>query len=337
MARVLEGAHALERDRAADVDVGRGDVDPELDAQRPPERELRLEPALGQDVDGVPRRGRRAATGLDYRALWRMLRKRNRRAEAAPHPQAADCSRCSLVLGAARATAFTFGMLRAVASQIPELDPYSQQHRRQNSYVYASDGHTILAILRGSQARVIVPSADDLALDQARDRRDRGQALLRAPRHRPPRDPARALGRHHPRRRRSRAARRSPSSSSRTRYNGNAPTITRKLREAALAWQLEQVWSKDQILTAYLNTIYFGNGAYGVEEACRVYFGHSAEDGQPGRGGAARRRSRRTRASTTRSPTPRLRPRRAATSSSTRCTSSTTSTTSSSSPGCVEF
>ncbi len=59
-------------------------------------------------------------------------------------------------------------------------------------------------------------------------------------------------------------------------YNGNAPTITRKLREAALAWQLEQVWTKDQILTAYLNTIYFGNGAYGVEEACRVYFGHSA-------------------------------------------------------------
>ena len=39
--------------------------------------------------------------------------------------------------------------------------------------------------------------------------------------------------------------------------------------EAALAWQLEQNWTKDQILTAYLNTIYFGNGAYGVEEACR--------------------------------------------------------------------
>ena len=58
--------------------------------------------------------------------------------------------------------------------------------------------------------------------------------------------------------------------------NANAPTISRKLREAALAWQLEQSWPKDKILTAYLNTIYFGNGAYGVEQACSVYFGHSA-------------------------------------------------------------
>ena len=53
-------------------------------------------------------------------------------------------------------------------------------------------------------------------------------------------------------------------------------TISRKLKEAALAWQLEQVWPKDRILTAYLNTIYFGNGAYGIEQAARVYFGHGA-------------------------------------------------------------
>ena len=42
-------------------------------------------------------------------------------------------------------------------------------------------------------------------------------------------------------------------------------TVSRKLKEAALAWQLERRWSKDRILTAYLNTIYFGNGAYGIE------------------------------------------------------------------------
>ena len=54
MAGVLEGAHPLERDRAPDVDVGRGDVDPELDPERPAERELRLEPARGKDVDRVP-------------------------------------------------------------------------------------------------------------------------------------------------------------------------------------------------------------------------------------------------------------------------------------------
>ncbi len=49
-------------------------------------------------------------------------------------------------------------------------------------------------------------------------------------------------------------------------------TISRKLKEAALAWQLERRWSKDRILTAYLNTIYFGNSAYGIEMAARVYF-----------------------------------------------------------------
>src|SRR5438876_8002368 len=53
-------------------------------------------------------------------------------------------------------------------------------------------------------------------------------------------------------------------------------TISRKLKEAALAWQLEQHWSKDRILTAYLNTIYFGNGAYGIEQAAQVYFGERA-------------------------------------------------------------
>src|SRR5262249_1219860 len=59
-------------------------------------------------------------------------------------------------------------------------------------------------------------------------------------------------------------------------YVKNERSIARKLKEAALAWQLEQQWSKDRILTAYLNTIYFGNGAYGVELAARVYFGHDA-------------------------------------------------------------
>src|SRR5262249_15080075 len=58
--------------------------------------------------------------------------------------------------------------------------------------------------------------------------------------------------------------------------NRNSRTLSRKFKEAALAWELEQQWSKDKILTAYLNTIYFGNGAYGVEQACRIYFVHWA-------------------------------------------------------------
>jgi penicillin-binding protein 1A len=51
-------------------------------------------------------------------------------------------------------------------------------------------------------------------------------------------------------------------------------TILEKLREAALAYQLSHKWSKDKIIAAYLNTIYFGNGAYGIEAAAETYFGH---------------------------------------------------------------
>jgi len=50
-------------------------------------------------------------------------------------------------------------------------------------------------------------------------------------------------------------------------------TLFQKFREAALAYRLERHWSKDKILTEYLNTIYFGEGAYGIEAAARTYFG----------------------------------------------------------------
>ena len=50
-------------------------------------------------------------------------------------------------------------------------------------------------------------------------------------------------------------------------------TITRKLRELVLSIKLETVVSKDQILQDYLNTIYFGRGAYGIETAANQYFG----------------------------------------------------------------
>lgn len=50
-------------------------------------------------------------------------------------------------------------------------------------------------------------------------------------------------------------------------------TIFQKLREAVLAYHLNRRWPKDKILSEYLNTIYFGQGAYGIESAARVYFG----------------------------------------------------------------
>ncbi|MBV8429845.1 MAG: transglycosylase domain-containing protein [Solirubrobacterales bacterium] len=50
-------------------------------------------------------------------------------------------------------------------------------------------------------------------------------------------------------------------------------TILEKLREAALAFHLTHKWHRTKILTEYLNSVYFGNGAYGIESAARVYFG----------------------------------------------------------------
>jgi penicillin-binding protein 1A len=61
-------------------------------------------------------------------------------------------------------------------------------------------------------------------------------------------------------------------------------TIFEKLREAAMAYHLTHLWKRTKILTEYLNSIYFGNGAYGAESAARVYFGkrHGYNPGSPG-------------------------------------------------------
>ena len=56
-------------------------------------------------------------------------------------------------------------------------------------------------------------------------------------------------------------------------YTGSERTALRKLREASLSIRLEQHLTKDQILTRYLNTIYFGNGTAGVMAASRFYYG----------------------------------------------------------------
>jgi len=55
-------------------------------------------------------------------------------------------------------------------------------------------------------------------------------------------------------------------------------TMSRKFQEAILALWLERKYSKDQILELYLNRVYFGSGAYGVQAAARKYFGHDAKD-----------------------------------------------------------
>jgi len=55
-------------------------------------------------------------------------------------------------------------------------------------------------------------------------------------------------------------------------------TVSRKIQEAILALWLEHKYSKNQILELYLNRVYFGSGAYGVEAAAQKYFGHGARN-----------------------------------------------------------
>src|SRR3954471_551405 len=177
------------------------------------------------------------------------------------------------MLGAA---SFTFGLLSAVAAQVPQLDPSKQQQDQANTYVYASNGHTVLSILRGSQARIIVPSNDmspwlKHAIVAAEDKRfyeHRGIDL---------RGMGRALWADVSNRGAVQGGSTITQQFVKNAYLTTQKSVGRKLMEAALAWQLERQWSKDRILTAYLNTVYFGNGAYGVEQASRIYFHHPAK------------------------------------------------------------
>ena len=57
-----------------------------------------------------------------------------------------------------------------------------------------------------------------------------------------------------------------------------ARSTSRKLQELVLALWIERKFSKHQILELYLNRVYFGAGAYGVEAAAQRYFGKSARD-----------------------------------------------------------
>ena len=176
-----------------------------------------------------------------------------------------------LLLGFA---SFAFGMVTAISSQIPTCDP-ARIHHEVDGHIYANDNHTILATLRGSQSRILVRTDQIdpimlqaiVAVEDKRFYQHRGVDM---------RGIARAIW--------------ADVTSKHVVQGGSTitqqfvknscvttkRTISRKLKEAALAWQLEQHWSKDRILTAYLNTIYFGNGAYGIQRAAQTYFNTSA-------------------------------------------------------------
>ena len=178
------------------------------------------------------------------------------------------------VLALLGAAAFTFGLVSAVASEIPKLDPSRQPEL--NGYVYASDGHTVLAVLRGDENRVLV-SSDAIspwmkhaivAIEDRRFYEHRGVDV---------RGIARALWQDLRNKEAVQGGSTITQQFVKNVYARNERSIARKVREAALAWQLEKRWDKDKILTEYLNTIYFGHGAYGIQQAARIYFGHGAK------------------------------------------------------------
>ncbi|MEA2382622.1 MAG: penicillin-binding protein [Solirubrobacteraceae bacterium] len=166
-----------------------------------------------------------------------------------------------------------FGMMMAVASDLPALENRKEYQDARNSVLYDDTGKTALGVLTDNQSRVLV-TYDQIAPDMRNaiiaieDRRfyqNSGVDL---------RGIARAFVQDVVQKK---AAQGGSTITQQFVKNAtraqNQRTIFQKLREAALAYHLTRKWSKAKILTQYLNSIYFGNGAYGIESAARTYFG----------------------------------------------------------------
>jgi penicillin-binding protein 1A len=167
-----------------------------------------------------------------------------------------------------------FGIMMAVAQDLPELENRAQYERAENSIVYDATGQK-LATLTNNEGRILLPSDEIaasmksavVAIEDQRFYDHRGvdfQGIARAV----VQDIL------------AQSAQQGASTITQQ-FVKNAltaqedRTIFQKLREAALAYHLERQWSKDKILTEYLNSIYFGEGAYGIEAAARTYFGYN--------------------------------------------------------------
>ena len=169
-----------------------------------------------------------------------------------------------------------FGMMMAVASDLPDLENRQEFRKAQNSLLTDVHG-TYLATL-ANQGRIIIPARDIapvmqhaiIAIEDQRfyqndgvDLRGIGRALWQ--------DIARG----------GKAVQGGSTITQQFVKNAtqaqNKRTVLEKLREAALAYHLTRKWSKKKILTEYLNSIYFGNGAYGIESAARTYFGQDPD------------------------------------------------------------
>jgi penicillin-binding protein 1A len=184
------------------------------------------------------------------------------------------------VLGLLGSVSFGFGLITAIAGEIPELDPRRQIEQEVNGVIYADNGHSVLAVLRGAEARTLVDYEDIdplmrhaiVAIEDRRYWEHSGVDL---------RGIARALWADVRQKKVVEGGSTITQQFVKNALDRDQKTIARKVREAAFAWQIERDdkhWGKKKILQEYLNTIYFGNGAYGVQQAALVYFGHGAKD-----------------------------------------------------------
>ncbi|HEX3693141.1 MAG TPA: transglycosylase domain-containing protein [Solirubrobacteraceae bacterium] len=166
---------------------------------------------------------------------------------------------------------FVFGMFVAVASDLPSLTRFSLLKDAQSSVLLDDLGHPIgvlsernRVIVRPDQIPAIVKDAV-ISIEDKRFRNNSGVDV---------RGIARAFVQDVVHKGAVQGA-----STIEQQFIKNAlqaqshRTVFEKLREAALAYQLSHKWSKEKIITAYLDTIYFGNGAYGIEAAAQTYFG----------------------------------------------------------------
>jgi penicillin-binding protein 1A len=169
-----------------------------------------------------------------------------------------------------------FGMMMAVASDLPNLENRKEYQDARNSLLLDVNKQP-LGVLTNNQSRVLV-SYDDIspymrnAIIAVEDRRFYENSGVDV------RGIARALVQDVLNRKTVQGG-----STIAQQFVKNAlqaqsdRTVFQKMREAALAYHLTRKWSKSKILTQYLNSIYFGNGAYGVESAARTYFGNQPE------------------------------------------------------------
>jgi penicillin-binding protein 1A len=175
-----------------------------------------------------------------------------------------------------------FGMMLSVSSDLPSLENHAQLRVARNSALFAAAGKNVqIAKLTGAQNRILDASGDIspnvknavIAIEDKRFYEHSGVDF---------RGIARAVIEDVLRQRAAQGA-----STITQQFVKNVleaqgqRTVFQKLREAALAYHLERQWPKDKILTQYLNTIYFGNGAYGIESAARTYFGEGSGQYNP--------------------------------------------------------